>query len=374
MRSPLTRCSAVNPLLRTWQPSCTSQIRFVSRAVTTHDPLRILFCGADEFSIYSLRALDNLSREREELVDSIDVVCRPDKRVGRGLKHVQAVPIKPVTAELGLNLHQVDSMKGWTPPAPFDLVITVSFGLFVPSAILGAAKYGGLNVHPSLLPQFRGAAPIQRALLARSHRTGVTLQTMDTKKFDHGKILSSVSYDIEEHATPGDLVHQLGPLGADLLVNGIENALFMSADITTGKNYLHERVSYAPKITPEDRHVDWQTWTADEILLRDRVLGRLWDTTTYSRCHGVVSNGQSDHAVRRITFQGPWRTVHSSVSDVPGHPVLTQADGGDIGIGLVAADGVIVVPAEITIESEGKTGGMRALVHALARIQQHTSS
>ena len=160
-----------------------------------HEPLRILFCGSDEFSIYSLRALRKLQGSKPNKIASIDVLCRPDKRVGRGLKQVQegqqrcylrttetgrsnsqTVPIKSVSAQLGLKLHQKDTFKGWSLPTSINLVIAVSFGLLVPARILNEAKYGGLNVHPSLLPDLRGPAPIIHTLLKQRSHTGVTLQ------------------------------------------------------------------------------------------------------------------------------------------------------------------------------------------------------
>ncbi|KAM0715344.1 hypothetical protein Q7P37_008842 [Cladosporium fusiforme] len=124
-----------------------------------HEPLRVLFCGADAFSIDSLRALNELKQRRPEKIASIDVVCRSDKRVGRGLKKIQEVPIKPLTTSLSLPLHQIDTFTGWQPPTPPNLIITVSFGLLVPSRLLHAATYGGINIHPSLLPDLRGPAP-----------------------------------------------------------------------------------------------------------------------------------------------------------------------------------------------------------------------
>ena len=146
-------------------------------SVLTHDPLRVLFCGADKFSIPSLEALNNIRLASPDKVASIDVVCRPGKLVGRGRKQIRerntiipfsisfheaslscAEPIKEVAIdELNLPLHQIDTFTGWSPPQPdgqpINLVVAVSFGLFVPPRILSAAKYGGLNVHPSLLPE-----------------------------------------------------------------------------------------------------------------------------------------------------------------------------------------------------------------------------
>ncbi|KAK4896544.1 Methionyl-tRNA formyltransferase [Elasticomyces elasticus] len=330
-----------------------------------HDPLNILFCGADKFSIYSLRALNKLQQHRPDKIASIDVLCRPDKRTGRGLKHVQAVPVKPVAAELGLNLHQIDAFKGWQAPSDVNLVVAVSFGLLVPGTLLRAAKYGGLNVHPSLLPRFRGAAPIEHTLLERCDTTGVTLQTMHPTRFDHGAILSQKTTPITHERRPNAMVELLGPIGADLLVDGIERGLFIPPHPKTVTSE-HE-VSYAPKLTPADRKIDWDSWTAHDILVRDEVLGGLWDTVSYSRCHG---RGHTT-AEERVKFEGPWQILDAVVDHntshlrSAGYPVLVGKTNEKVGIHTV--DGRIVHPSEITISGKPKGSGHQILSNLLRK-------
>ncbi|KAK5702215.1 Methionyl-tRNA formyltransferase [Elasticomyces elasticus] len=330
-----------------------------------HDPLNILFCGADKFSIYSLRALHKFQQTRPDKIVSIDVLCRPDKRTGRGLKHVQAVPIKSVATELGLSLHHIDTFKGWQAPSNINLVVAVSFGLLVPGTLLRAAKYGGLNVHPSLLPRFRGAAPIEHTLLERCATTGVTLQTMHPTRFDHGAILSQKTTPITHERRPNEMVELLGPIGADLLVDGIERGLFIPPypeTLTSG----HE-ASYAPKLTPADRNIDWDSWTADDILVRDEVLGGLWDTVSYSRCHGLVRTA----AEQRVKFEGPWQILDTVVdhktSDLrsAGYPVVVGKTNEKVG--LCTMDGRIVQPSEITISGKPKGSGHQILSSVLRK-------
>ncbi|KAF2479951.1 formyl transferase, partial [Neohortaea acidophila] len=239
-------------------------------------PLNILFCGSDAFSIYSLRALHALQTTQPHAIHSIEVVCRPDKRVGRNLKNVRQVPIKSIAEELELPLHQLDTFKGWSPAPRTNLVVAVSFGLLVPARILGAAKYGGLNVHPSLLPDLRGPAPIPRALLGRRERTGVTLQTMHPTQFDRGVVLERTAGVDVEGETVGSLVDALGRRGAELLCGAIERGLFLGPFDGGEARVDAGDCEYASKITAEDRRVNWTTWSSEEILLRDRVLGRLW--------------------------------------------------------------------------------------------------
>lgn len=361
--------SRVRPVVR----SFTACNRCYSSAASSrqHGPLRILFCGADEFSIYSLRALNAFQKRQPAKIESISVVCRPDKRVGRGLKKIQEVPIKSVATELGLRLHQIDTFTLWSPPDPIDLVLTASFGLKVPARILNMAQYGGFNVHPSLLPDLRGPSPLQYALLNRRSHTGVTVQTMHPAKFDHGKLVSQTprpGVKIPEKSTPDDLLHILGPIGAELLCDTIDKGLFIEPIRDLGIDHPADSLSHAPKITPEDRHIDWKTWSADEIQLRDRVLGRLWDTTTYSDC-GL---SESSTEPKRTTFQGPWSIAwrrSENVSIPPGTPRLLGPEGGAAQnkLAIDTIDGETIVPSQATIEGGRKDAGLSTLIAHLQK-------
>ncbi|KAK1046763.1 Methionyl-tRNA formyltransferase [Friedmanniomyces endolithicus] len=340
-------------------------------AIKQHDPLHILFCGADEFSIYSLRALHRLQQTRSDKIASIDVLCRPDKRVGRGYKRTQSVPIKHVAARFGLTLHQHDSLKDWQAPTDINLIVAVSFGLLVPGRLLSAAKYGGLNVHPSLLPQYRGPAPIQRALLQNCTETGVTLQTMHPTRFDHGAILSQREALINKERRIDVIIDMLGSVGADLLSNGIESGAFIPPFPVLEPPSSARPASYAPKITPEDRRIDWATWTADDVVLRDEVLGNLWDSVTYNWCAKDGSDAGSD---KRVKFGGPWRIIEPSsgtrVLDLsrPGCPeILNETHGPEIR--FLTVDGRYMQPHEITVEGKPKGGGHQMLASLLSRVE-----
>ncbi|KAI7234457.1 Formyltransferase [Hortaea werneckii] len=349
-----------SPVLRT--PGWT---RFNSTAVTKHhDPLRILFCGADEFSIYSLIALYELQQRRSDKVASIDVLCRPDKRTGRGLKQISEVPIKGIASELELGLHQIDTFKNWQPPKPFDLIVAVSFGLLVPARLINGAQYGGLNLHPSLLPDLRGPAPIQHTLLRQHASTGITLQTMHPTRFDHGMILDQEEAPVPPQSTPEDLVDMLGPLGARMLAKGVESGIFVPplTDFANSGSPIIEP-SHAPKITPEDRHIDWKSWTAEMVQTRDRVLGRLWDSTTFASCMNDTTTA------KRITYVGPWTIFPAPPRDViprPGLPVLLP-DQKSTSFGIWSADAQLMVPQGVTIDGEPKAGAGQKLAHALRK-------
>lgn len=173
-------------------------------------------------------------------------------------------------------MHTINTFKTWqSPSTPFDLIIAVSFGLFIPASLIESFPYGGLNVHPSLLPRYRGAAPIQRTLLNHDRETGVTIQTLDKKRFDHGAILMQTSppLPVPEDTSYRALHDSLAEHGAEMLVETLRRGLFippLSPVITT------HAASLAPKVTTEDEHIVWGQWSARELQLRVEMLGSVW--------------------------------------------------------------------------------------------------
>ncbi|KAF2223600.1 hypothetical protein BDZ85DRAFT_235857 [Elsinoe ampelina] len=248
-------------------------------------PLKILFCGSDEFSIYSLFALCKLP---SSVVESIDVVCKTGARVGRGLKDIRHPLIKDAAEQIHLPVHQISTFTSWTPPRPVDLVIAVSFGLLVPPRILSLATYGGLNVHPSFLPDLYGPAPIHWAMLHSDKYSGVTLQTLHPTKFDQGDIVDQtprpgveLAYSIDRKTNKSALfrnVDRLGLAGAEMLKENLESGAFLTRRI---ESTIEGEVRHARKINKEDRRIKIHEWTAEELLRRDAVLALLWDRSTY---------------------------------------------------------------------------------------------
>jgi methionyl-tRNA formyltransferase len=277
--------------------------------------------------------------------------------------------------ELDLDVDQIDTFTGWTPPQPFNMVIAVSFGLLVPPRILNAAKYGGLNVHPSMLPDLPGPAPLHHTLLRRLTKTGVTLQTLHPKHFDQGRIIdqtpaSGLSIPDEASATLDSLLTWIGPLGADMLYKNIMSGSFTtntsikpaaSRSLKNTKNDIFGQLDgsaeyprHARKITPEDRHINFR-WPSSEILLRDRVLGRLFAINT------------SLAPTKRITFHGFEDTTDACWEQVQAKGPILRMDNHPLDPGAISIfrhdkgkriyfrtkDGW-VSPMEVTIEGSPK--------------------
>ena len=146
--------------------NCSESRTYSHKPIT--NSLRILYCGSDDFSAVSLRALNDY-RLRSDHIAKLDVLCKEGKPSGRGRKQIRdgehghssiyiklieySVPLKAVAQELSLNCHEIPTFTGWAPPEPANLIIAVSFGLKIPRRILESSAHGGLNLHPSLLPE-----------------------------------------------------------------------------------------------------------------------------------------------------------------------------------------------------------------------------
>ena len=156
---------------------------------------RVLFFGTDEFSLSSLQMLHQMQQEESSAVEHLEVVVPPDKR--RNRRRVVPVPVKSYALDHGIPVHEVPHGVGprglaeWDCPMGFDIGVVVSFGYFIYPSTLDRLRKGAINVHPSRLPRYRGAAPIQWTLLRGDVATAVSVIDVHPEKFDSGKILAS---------------------------------------------------------------------------------------------------------------------------------------------------------------------------------------
>jgi methionyl-tRNA formyltransferase len=281
------------------------------------------------------------------------------------------VPIKAVARELGLTTHPLDTFTGWDPPSPYDLVIAVSFGLLVPARILDGTTYGGLNVHPSMLPDLRGAAPIQHTILGGRHFAGVSVQTMHPQKIDYGKVIAqtpSPGIKISHELSTEELTNQLAPVGAALLRDSIDQGLFVRPRAIRNEIHMNPRgLEPAPKIKPEDGRINWEKWTANRILRAGRAIGHLWDATMIQRYAAISQE-------IRVTFDGKWRLVAAKDIEVvkssdpvrAGDPVRVIPSGTEQAeIAFATMDGQYVAPESITVAGKGKGKGSAHLLRLM---------
>ncbi|EGZ07199.1 hypothetical protein PHYSODRAFT_565252 [Phytophthora sojae] len=194
-------------------------------------PYRVLFFGTDDVSLATLKALHAHSNEElgaDRLVEHIAVVC-PSDRPMNGRKKDEPVPVKKFAQRCGLKVFDtpahLKSLKTWNFPVAdkFDVGVVVSFGYFLHPHMLKNLHHGAINMHPSLLPKYRGPAPIHHALLNGDKTTGVSVIEIDPKAFDVGRILLQDPYDITPGIQCQELAKELAAFGADCIVKTLDD-------------------------------------------------------------------------------------------------------------------------------------------------------
>ena len=225
--------------------------------------LRIIFAGTPEFAAVHLSALINSEHE------VIAVYSQPDRPAGRG-KKLQPSPVKQVALEHNIAVYQPLNFKDPADIAELnalqaDVMIVVAYGLLLPQAVLDAPKYGCLNVHASLLPRWRGAAPIQRCIEAGDKVTGITIMQMDAG-LDTGAMLNKVSTGIALDETGGSLHDRLASLGPDSLLTTLAQ---LQAGTLQPEQQNDALANYAHKLKKEEALLDWSQ-NAETLALQVR--------------------------------------------------------------------------------------------------------
>ncbi|MEZ5486779.1 MAG: methionyl-tRNA formyltransferase [Steroidobacteraceae bacterium] len=262
--------------------------------------MRIVFAGTPDFAVPSLAALCRAAPAQRV----VGVLTQPDRPAGRGRKLAQS-PVKQFALEQGLPVAQPASLRDPAGQAPLlewqpELLVVVAYGLILPPAVLALPRFGCLNVHASLLPRWRGAAPIQRALLAGDAETGVAIMQMEAG-LDTGPVLRTRRVAIGPRSTSGSLHDVLATLGAAELLAAV-------AQIEAGEAQFVPQpaagVSYAAKIDKAEARIDWRE--------------------------------QADAIDRRIRAFDPWPGAEARLGDEP-LKLLRAHVPGDVAGGTAAA-------------------------------------
>lgn len=221
--------------------------------------MRIVFMGTPDFAVGSLQALCESGKH-----EILAVVTQPDRPKGRGNKLLQT-PVKEYALEQGLTVYQPQKVK--TPEfvellheLQPELIVVAAFGQFLSKEILELPKYGCINVHASLLPKYRGAAPIQYAIIKGEKESGVTIMQMDIG-MDTGAMLDKVVVPIEENTTMGELHDALREQGAALLLQVIDK---IAAGTAVAEPQDDAQATYATLLDRSMEHIDWSK-TAQEV-------------------------------------------------------------------------------------------------------------
>ncbi|UCZ51785.1 methionyl-tRNA formyltransferase [Bacillus shivajii] len=227
--------------------------------------MRVVFMGTPDFAVPVLHTLV------ENGYDVVLAVTQPDRPKGRK-RELTPPPVKVAAQEHGINVFQPEKIKQeeeWKQVAKVepDLIVTAAFGQILPKELLDIPLLGCINVHASLLPEYRGGAPIHQAVIDGQKETGITIMYM-VEKLDAGDILSQRSIPIEDNDTTGTMHDKLSELGADLLLETLPQ---IEEGTIQAIEQDETEVTYSPNITKEQEKIDW-AMTAEQIYNQIRGL------------------------------------------------------------------------------------------------------
>jgi methionyl-tRNA formyltransferase len=303
-------------------------------------PARIAFAGTPEFAVPSLAALVELA------ADVPVVLTQPDRPAGRG-RQLTASPVKEAARRYGLRVAQPASLRALDPladlGAPPDLLIVIAYGLLLPTHVLAWPRLGCVNLHASLLPRWRGAAPIQRAILARDATTGISVMRMEAG-LDTGAVYAARSTTIGSRETAGQLHDRLAALAAHTLAATLPALLAGNLSPTPQEERL---ATLAPKIAKADARLDWRNsavgldaqvrafdpWPVADAYLDDGRRLRVWAATPLEQDAGappgaVVASGRDgidvatgSGVLRLLRVQPPSARVMDASAYLAAHPL-----------------------------------------------------
>ncbi|HWW19767.1 MAG TPA: methionyl-tRNA formyltransferase [Steroidobacteraceae bacterium] len=261
--------------------------------------LRVAFAGTPEFAVPTLQALADSHHTL------VGVLTQPDRPAGRG-RELKRSPVKDLGLRLGLSVSQPAALRDDAQRAELaswqaDVLVVAAYGLILPVAALTLPRLGCVNVHASLLPRWRGAAPVQRAILAGDVATGVTIMQM-AAGLDTGPILAQSAFDLTGRETSQALLERLSQTGARLLIETLDR---LEAGTVTPKEQSSDGVTYAGKLAKQEGQVDWQRsaveisrqvrafnpWPIAQTLFQGQQL-RLWQAVPASRGGQAGEPGQ----------------------------------------------------------------------------------
>jgi len=306
--------------------------------------LRVAFFGTPEFAVPTL---DALLRSRHQVVA---VVTQPDRPRGRG-QHATDAPVKARAVASGLTILQPDRLKDPSFADAFaalnaDLGVVAAYGKILPESLIDTPRFGMINVHASLLPKYRGAAPIHRAVIAGDAETGVTIMRV-VKALDAGPMIATVTRAIGPNDTSDEVEHDLAMLGAALLVDVVDR---MADDVVTERPQDDAQATYASRLAKDEGLIDWalpatqihnrirglrpwpQTWTfldGRRVIVQKSTL----DDGSVSAEPGVIVEAGGDAFVaatghgrlRLLQLQPEGRRSVSAREFLAGHPVHAGA-------------------------------------------------
>ncbi|MEO8878451.1 MAG: methionyl-tRNA formyltransferase [Polyangiaceae bacterium] len=299
------------------------------------DRPRSVFFGTPAFSVPTLDALT-------ELTEVVAVVCQPDRKVGRGLE-LTAPPVKARAQALGIEVHQPTKLRTgefaeWLKHKNADLALVIAYGRILPPDVLAAPRLGCINVHASLLPKYRGAAPITWAVVRGEKKSGVTLMQMDAG-MDTGAMLEQFSIDIGDDETAGELGERIAKIGADAARVGIPKVL---AGTYSPRAQDEADVTLAPILKKEDGLIDWGRAVQ---AVHNHVRGMSPWPGAFTKLKGKIIKVHSTRIPGEITPNQGNSAPPGTVTFADKSRVLVACEGGVIELSRVQLEGKKAVTA-----------------------------
>lgn len=290
--------------------------------------MKVVFYGTPDFAAPALtRLLDSPCRVAA-------VVTQPDRPRGRG-QRVATSPVKEIATARGVAVLQPERLGDGAFPAALsalgaDLGVVAAYGRLLPDAVLSTPRLGTINIHPSLLPKYRGAAPVARAILAGETGTGVTIMRL-VREMDAGPTFAQRGRPVAAHETSGEVEADLARMGADLLLEVIEA---LAAGRATERAQDHAAATHAPRLSREDGAIDWRATAA---AIHDRVRGLQPRPAAF----GVFDGAR--HLIHRTAVEGaaaadpqpPGSIVEASGDRL----IVATGDGGAVAIHEIQPEG-----------------------------------
>lgn len=283
--------------------------------------MKLIFAGTPEFAASALAALLQAGHAVEL------VLTQPDRPAGRGMKAV-ASPVKQLAMQHGLTVLQPPSLKDPQAQMPLrecdtDIMVVAAYGLILPQAVLDLPRLGAINIHASLLPRWRGAAPIQRAILAGDTETGISIMRMDAG-LDTGPVLMQKAVPITEEDTAQSLHDKLAALGASLIVEALST--LTRAGLAEQPQPV-QGVTYASKLDKSEARIDWAL-PAQQV----------------HRAIRAFSPFPGAHSALRGAELKLWKATPSALpAGLPATPAGTVLAADATGIRVACGDGMLII-------------------------------
>jgi len=284
--------------------------------------MRIVFMGTPDFAAASLQKLI------DEKFNIVGVFTQPDKPKGRGMK-LAPCETKQVAVAHGLPVYQPEKLRDGTALSVLqelqpDILVVVAYGRLLPMDILELPKYGAVNVHGSLLPKYRGSAPIQRAVLSGDKVTGVSTMYL-AEEMDAGDVIYTAETEIGEFETSAQLFDRLAVMGADLLVKTLRDIEAGTAPRTPQN---HEEATFAPPLQKTECPIDWNKPPRE-------IVKHVYGMQTWPVATAVIDGGE--FKVHAVTY------TENHTDKAPGQIV----SAGKAGIEMACANGETVMITEL---------------------------